>query len=64
MNSSTVVVDIGRNLCGGFVLNSIGFKTLVYHCGAVVVGFNFTSVGDCILFLVIKVKRIQLVLYL
>ena len=32
----------------GFVLNSIGFKALVYHCGAVVIGFNFTSVGDCI----------------
>ena len=48
MNSSTVVVDIGRNLCGGFVLNSIGFKTLVYHCGAVVAGFNFTIVGDYI----------------
>ena len=30
----------------GFVLNCIGFKTLVYHCGAIVVGFNFTSVGD------------------
>lgn len=32
----------------GFVLNCIGFKALVYHCGAVVIGFNFTSLGDCI----------------